>query len=177
MKALTQTIQGELLLSDEHGVLIIDPMRENVLLRFAFTRYGGEAVIFPELLLDDWGHERKSLGLYRWIHENGFRFPRAELFGYNDQGRNQQCFLRELDLQSKYPCVGFKDFETPLADGIKVCSFVIVKEETIHAERTKDIRAFPWPMRNAAVDWWRADAAGATELAESLLLDHKRHHP
>ena len=177
MAPLAQTIQGRLMLSDEHAVLVLNSTDENVLLRFAFIQFGDEAELLPESLLDDWGHERKSLELYQWIHENGLHFPRAELFGYDSEGRKKQCFLRELDLQSRYPCYGYSSAGMRIANGTKISSFLIVNEETEKALQTDDIGVFPLPMRNAEVDWWLVNAANASELAKSLLLYPGSHHP
>ena len=195
MTALAQTIQGELLCSQKSfskksiseksfsrkrisqksfskksGALVIDPARGKVLLRYAFVQLGTDELVFPEFVLDDWGHERENLLLYRWVNENGYQFPRAELFGYDINGQEQQYFLRELDLQSKYPCFGYADHDTPLEEGIELSFIVIVREDLSQAELLKIGSEFDRPLRNAAVNWWQGSPGGAVKLAESLMM-------
>jgi hypothetical protein len=190
MAALAQSGRGELLCSqkslsekncsqkslseksssEESGVLVIDHARGKVLLRYAFVQLGTDDLVFPELVLDDWGHERKNLLLYRWVYENGYQFPRAELFGYDINGQEQQYFLRELDLQSRYPCFGYADYDMPLAEGIELSFIVIMREDSSQAELLKTGSEFDWPLRNAAVNWWQGPPGGAVKLAESLTM-------
>ncbi len=170
MAALAQSVHGELLSSSKSGALVMDPSHSKVLLRYALPQLGSDELVFPEIVLDDWGHERKELPLYRWIYENGYQFPRAELFGYDINGHEQQYFLRELDLQSKYPCFGFAENDTPLSEGIELSFIVVVREVSSQAEPLEAGSEIDWPMRNAAVDWWQETLGGATKLAESLLM-------
>jgi len=174
MAALAQTVRGELLShkksdSEISGALIIDPARGKVFLRYALVRLGTDDLVFPELVLDDWGHERKNLLLYRWIYENGYQFPRAELFGYDFHGGEQQHFLRELDLQSRYPCFGYTGRYAPLNEGIEMSFIVNVRDESPQAEPLKDKSEFDWPIRNAAVEWWQAPPDIALEFGDSLV--------
>ena len=170
MAALAQSVHGELLSSSKSGALVMDPSHSKVLLRYALPLLGTDELVFPELALDDWGHERKKLHLYRWIYENGYQFPRAELFGYDINGHEQQYFLRELDLQSKYPCFGYAENDTPLSEGIELSFMVVVREDSSQAELLEAGSEIDWPMRNAAVDWWQDTLGGAIKLAESLLM-------
>lgn len=171
MRAVTQEILGELNGTGEHGVLILDSGRQPVYLRFALVEQSAGNLIFPELLMDDWGHELKSLDLYLWIRDNGIRFPRAEVFGYDGRGNNRQYFLRELDLLAKYPCFGSTRIETLAEDSMEIDTIVLAVDEPLPAESNPVIGAIDWPLRNAAVDWWRVDSRNATDLSHSLLVE------
>lgn len=170
MAALAQSVHGELLSSSRSGALVIDHSYSKVLLRYALPQLGSDELVFPEIVLDDWGHERKNLPLYRWIYENGFQFPRAELFGYDINGHERQYFLRELDLQSKYPCFGYAENDTPLSEGIELSFIVIVREDSSQSEHLEAGSEIDWPMRNAAVEWWQETLGGVTKLVESLMM-------
>ena len=164
-----QRVIGSLHTQADSGVLVLDASGSSLPLRFAFSFLGKEELIFPEVLLDDWGHERKDLGLYRWIEENGFQFPRAELFGYDLEGTERQCFLRELDLQSKLPCYCFKDLEEALENGIRLNCVVVLRNNLLQPERILDLQQFELPLRNASLSWWASSAASAERLVRDLL--------
>jgi hypothetical protein len=174
MTALAQSIQGELHFSDEYGVLVVDQTRAEVCLRYALVELSSGSLFFPELLLDDWGHEISTLELYRWIRENGPLFPRAELFGYDFEGNDRQYFLREIDQLSRYPCYGYATLGAPLREGLKVSSFVIAVDEPIQVQRVSDSGEITWPMSNAAVRWWQVDLTNSVAFAKSLLFTPNR---
>lgn len=169
MTALAQSTQGEFHSSDERGVLVVDQTRAQVCLRYALIELSGGGLFFPELLLDDWGHEISTLELYRWIRDNGSLFPRAEVFGYDHEGNDRQYFLRELDLLSRYPCYGYSNFDEPLREGLEVTFFVIAVDEAIQVQRIPETGDITWPMSNAAVRWWQVNSKNSVAFAKSLL--------
>ena len=85
---------------ETNGAVLWDVQAETVIyLRYAVILRGTEEEFFPTSLLDDWGNEVKGLGIYSWIRDYGERFPRAELFGVNNAGMPDQCFVRELEIK------------------------------------------------------------------------------
>jgi hypothetical protein len=168
MSVLAQSIQGELHISDDHGVFHLDQSSPEVCLRYALVELSTGALFFPELLLYDWGHEIITLDLYRLIKENGPHFTRAEVFGFDLEGSDRQYFLRELDLLSRYPCYGYVNVDAHLSEGIEVNDFVIAVNESIQVQRFPDSGEIIWPMSNAAVRWWQVDSKDSGAFAKSL---------
>jgi hypothetical protein len=128
-----------------------------VYLRYAFLIQGSEIPIFPGLLVDDWGQERRDLGLYQWVHEEGQRFPRTEIFGYERDGSETQVFLRALEIFMKLPCFAYWQRAAPVGEGQRVDAVFVPDRE----HRGEPVRVSPpemgWPLRHAAVRWLRAD--------------------
>jgi hypothetical protein len=171
MKAIAQGLKGELISAAGRGTVILDPNRETLYLRYALVERSEGDLLFPELLMDDWGHEITTLQLYRWIRENGIHFPRAEVFGYDRHGNSRQYFIRELDLQAKYGCFGFFHLETRLEEGVEIAVIVSAVDEPVLVDRKPDLGAIDWPLQNAAVEWWRVESKNAMHFAQSLLLE------
>jgi hypothetical protein len=169
MNALAQSIRGELHRSEEQGVLVIEPTRAQVYLRYAFTELGADDLFFPELLLDDWGHEIGSMELYHWIRQNGARFPRAELFGCDQAGNERQYFLRELDLISQYPCFGLSKADDSVENGVEINFIVRAVDEALQSPWVPAEGEISWPLSNAAVKWWRVDSKKCPEFVKLLL--------
>ncbi len=126
-----------------------------ICLRFAFVTRGRGDHIFPSFILDDWGREIRGLKLYEWVRENGERFPRGEIFGLEQDGRETQCFLRELELYARLPTYVYQSDEQTVSDG-RLLNAVFLSEESIDApsqiRRPATIRG---PMQSALVSWWR----------------------
>ena len=166
MRPLTQQLDGALYQREDGTTgLLLTEAGGRVYVRYGLVILGTERVVFPALALDDWGHERKTLDLYRWIFEEGQRFPRAEVFGYAENGRETQIFLRDLEIFMKYPCYAYDSRKAPVAEGQRVD--VILVPDGRGAERTGTMEAPPemaWPLRHAAVRWERVHAK---ELAAS----------
>lgn len=122
-------------------------------LRFALTLRGTESLFFPAFLLDDWGTEIGGLTLYQWLHEQGERFPRATVFGYEQGGAEGQLFVRELELGYKLPCFLYPTSHTPLVEG-RVVDEVISAETTISKTgQIKPSAELPFALRHARVQW------------------------
>ncbi len=163
MKTITQRMRGRLI--EENGryaLLLLDPQPPKnspdlLYLRYAFVTQGGEELLFPAFILDDWGSEIKSLKLYDWF--NGFapQFPRAELFGLDAAGREMQRFVRQLELYSKLPCYAYPGPNTPLADGALVEAILLPDkslQEPVRIKRPSDLKR---PLRAARVSWWQVN--------------------
>lgn len=154
MQALTETVGAELYRRDEQRALLLDETASPLYLRYALIVRGTQRHVFPALLLDDWGRERNALSLYRWIYDEGQRFPRAELFGFNGQGREIQIFLRELEIFFRYPCYAYREQSASTDAGHLLDNVVVLKPA--HGGEPVDVEApdtVSWPLRHSAVQW------------------------
>lgn len=173
MAAIRQQINGKLIYVGDQAVIWLDNQSKPVFLRYALIVRESEVEIFPESLLDDWGHEIKSLDLYDWIQENGFQFPRAEIFGFDRVGKRRQFFLRELDLMARYPCYAFESSQTPITKGVLVRANLIPNR---HINQPKPIKRPPeieGPMRNALVSWWHVPTDDLASVDLHLLASNQ----
>ena len=169
MRAVGQRVAGELQKQGDRTALILNALKpgkeaENlIMLRFAFIIRGpGDgAHIFPALILDDWGREIRSLQLYSWVRENGERFPRAEIFGFEQDGRETQCFLREIELYAHYPCYAFDQQEHSVAEGHLVEAILLPDESIKSPEKGSKPKEVQGPLRSARVTWWRVPSSDA----------------
>jgi hypothetical protein len=155
MPELRKRFCGRIHKVDEKAMLLLDETFTYCYLAFALLERGIDREIFPESLLDDWGHEIKSVALYDWIQENGIHFPRAEIFGYDRAGNNIQCFLRDIDPLSKYPCYYFEEPQQAIAEGVQVVSIGLPDNDAYQPVRTKRPLGTKSPLNNAKVHWWR----------------------
>ena len=127
MKVVAQRVQGKLLTANGRNTLLLhnpEPTAEetadSLYLRFAFVLQGIESPIFPAELLDDWGNPIKKWKMYEWILDYADEFPRAEIFGFDANGRETQCFLRDLEYAERVHCYAYADKELPIANGVRV---------------------------------------------------------
>lgn len=134
------------------------PGARAVYLRYAYRLQGSEIPIFPGMLVDDWGKERRDLGLYQWVFEEGQRFPRTEIFGYERDGSETQVFLRALEIFLTLPCFAYEKRSLPVEAGGQLHAIFVADRE--HAGKPVRV-ALPeqtgWPLRHAAVRWLRAN--------------------
>lgn len=160
MQPLSQQIHGILYRREDTTALFLVETAPPLFLRFAFVVQGTEKLIFPALLLDDWGREQNTLSLYQWVYEEGQRFPRAELFGFSLAGRETQIFLRDLEIFFKYPCYTYPGRKTPMSAGMRLDLIFIPATETVVKPAPAEIPAeVSWPLRHAAVTWQAATSA------------------
>lgn len=131
-------------------------------LRFAFVTRGpgGGDHIFPSFILDDWGREIRSLALYDWVRENGQRFPRAEIFGFERDGRETQCFLRELELYARLPCYVYRSADQPVAEGLRLDAILLPHDSVQRPLRIEKPDGIERPLRAAWVTWWQIPVEG-----------------
>jgi hypothetical protein len=160
VKAISQPVQGTILVEANHSALLLrsvapaSPSAESLYLRYAYILQGTEAPILPAFVLDDWGSEVKGLDLYQWVHQFGDQFPRAEMFGFELNGGETQCFLRELELQAQLLCYAYPTKETPLAAGVAVEAILLLDDLVTVPQRIQRPRSFSRPLRSAKVSWW-----------------------
>jgi hypothetical protein len=164
MKAIYQPVNGRLYQTAKQTILILDPTADPIYLRCALLERYGEMAILPAVLLDDWGKEIKNLTLYHWIQEYGFQFPRAELFGFEVNGRQTQYFLRDLELTGKYPCYAYPSLETPLGDGRPLTAIFTPDNDLTNLERGKKPAECEPPLSQAKVSWWRGPLAAIDRI-------------
>lgn len=150
-----QQLEGELLsLDEERGALIVGPVEKLVFLSFTFRVLTAEEYILPESILDDWGHEITGLGLYEWVRQNGERFPRAEVFGYNLAGQARQFFVRELEFLGRYSCLGWSDENSPIRDALTIEAILVADQTADNLKQVPKPLLKSIPIKYADVGWW-----------------------
>ena len=167
MRAVRQRVGGELLLQGGKNALILHQLKppkdaENlVYLRFALVTRGPGDHFFPAFVLDDWGKERRRLGLYQWILESGDQFPRAEIFGFNPDGTETQAFVRAMEHYARFPCYAYAADEATVADeaavaGGHLLSAILLPDALCSGpKRIKKPEDLKLPLSNARVNWWQ----------------------
>ncbi len=165
MQAVRQRVAGDLLLQGKRNALILNqlkppPTAENIVyLRCAFVTRGPGDHIFPAMILDDWGKEIGSLKLYRWVTEHGERFPRAEIFGFERDGRDTQAFLREIELYARLPCYAYTTSEQPVEEGVLLNAILIPHASITRPQQIKRPLDLKLPLKAARVTWWQIPAS------------------
>jgi hypothetical protein len=160
MKPLTDRQHGSLYQAGDRLALLLDEEGPAVYLRYAFFLQGSEIPIFPAILVDDWGQERRDLALYHWVHQEGKRFPRSEIFGYERDGSETQVFLRALEIFMKLPCYAYRRRGDPVGAGRRLQTVFLPDAEHVGKPARSEIPAeIDWPLRHAAVRWRRVDPA------------------
>lgn len=169
MPGLRKKIRGRIYKDCGKALLLIDDEASFCFLAFALLEVGTEREIFPESLLDDWGHEIDDQALYEWINENGIHFPRAELFGFDGEGRHIQLFLRELDPIAKYSCYVFEERRQAISEGIPIVAIGILEgnlEQPVRIGKPPGVKA---PLNNARVQWWQIGPGCSTRSILAIV--------
>lgn len=167
---IVQEMHGQLLVADEGAALLLDSSANTVYLRYAFVERGSEQHIFPESVLDDWGHEIRSLSLYDWVVENGPQFPRAEMFGFLADGRRRQCFLRELDLTGGLICYVYQRRSSSLSEGSNIEAVLVAGPRSDQPRRIVRPDNIALPLAYARVAWWSVNTAQEATRIELAKL-------
>jgi hypothetical protein len=156
VKIIRQPVAGKLLTDGDKAALLLgEPESEDqVYLAYALVTQGPGYQLLPASLLDDWGNEIDKLALYHWIRENGLRFPRAEVFGYSPTGKNEQYFLRDLELFARYPVYAFAESDAPVTSGLRLQA-ILLPEPGADAQPIDPPDEVDSPLREARVSWWR----------------------
>ncbi len=171
MANLRLTISGTYIVEIDYSILFLHGSGMQCFLAFAIPIRGSEQLLFPESLLDDWGHEFNSLRLYPWLKENGSDFPRAEIFGHDQSGNTTQAFVREIDLMSNYPCFHFENGDDPIASGNPVTDIVIAAPGILKPERIDGSQLFDPPLGKALVRWWQVDPGEFGDSIAHMFLE------
>lgn len=123
-------------------------------LRFPFVTLGREEHIFPVFILDDWGKEIRGLKLYEWFAEFGEQFPRAEIFGFEQDGAETQCFVRALEFYARLPLYVYAGGRTGVEAGTLVTAVLLPKPGITAPQPGQPAAEWKRPLRNARVSWW-----------------------
>jgi hypothetical protein len=154
------------------AALLLDPAADALFLRYAFVERTSEQHVFPESVLDDWGHEMGTLSLYDWVFENGVHFPRAEVFGFAPDGAKRQRFLRELDLSGGLVCYAYDQPNCSYAEGSIVEVVLIADPGSDIPRRTIRPHDVTGPLAHAQVTWWSVNATYAMSIDPATLLEN-----
>lgn len=154
MSVISQKINGLLLYKDDVAAVFLDDSASAVTLALGLYEKDSDAVILPESILDDWGHEISPSSLYEWLQENGDQFPRAEVFGQDLEGKTIQRFLREIELVGKFPCFAYKPDKKCTKQWIRMRAIIILNTKIVdvqNIQRPQDIDSL---LAIAKVSWW-----------------------
>lgn len=165
-KAVAKRVSGRLIWENEAkqngrtALLLSNPKPDRdapdlLYLRFAFVLMGTEAPLFPSFLIDDWGGEVRGTAVYQWVKENGSQFPRAEIFGFDEQGNEIQRFVRELELYAKLRCFAYTTREASLAEGVPIQAILLPDEAVAAPEKIQRPSQLKRPLHAAQVSWWQ----------------------
>lgn len=150
----------------------LEPPFSTLYLYFALVIRGTEHPFLPTFAMDDWGNEVRKLSLYRWIYNDGDRFPRTELFGYEQdwsgQWREAQRFLREFELSARYPTYVITNRDLPLEESVPVDLFGLIEDACEQEGRMKRPAEWPMPLTRTVAKCWQLKPAALT--ADSLQL-------
>ena len=164
----TQTIHGRLhTLPDQKTAVIFHPHSAKkvpppaqfspLYLRYALTMLGTERPFLPSFILDDWGQEINKLKLYKWLHVEADKFPRAELFGYlfnfDETWVETQIFARDLEHSARYTTYVYTDKTAPVGHGRPVHHLIYTNDKIEQPQGTKTTH-FNVPLTRARVKWW-----------------------
>lgn len=180
MRAIGQRVGGSILAQGRDRALLLrtlQPQREDpdtLILRFPFLTRGPGDPIFPAIVVDDWGREMRTAALYAWVRENGDRFPRSEIFGFEADGRETQVFLREMELLGRLPCYAYASPQMAVNEGVQIHAILLPDEAVTEPTLTTGPDGLKLPLRLARVSWWRVPAGAGPDLELSRLLDQAR---
>ncbi|MEM7333060.1 MAG: hypothetical protein AAF490_13305 [Chloroflexota bacterium] len=161
MRAISQRVQGRIIEKEGETQLFLENAKPDesatdiLYLRYAFVTMGREDHIFPSFIVDDWGAEIRGLKVYKWFRQNANEFPRSEIFGFESDGREAQCFIREFEHYVKLPCYAYTSREQTVTEG-KLIHKIILKDATIATEtavKTPPKELVSQPLRRARVQW------------------------
>ena len=161
MRAVSQHIHGRLGTVNGRTALLLlhsqpeAPTADSLYLRFAFVTRGREEPIFPAFIMDDWGNEIRGLKLYNWVAEEGEQFPRAEIFGFEANGEETQCFLRALELHARPLCYVYVNRDDAVEVGQRVEMILVPDTAVTVPEKIKRPAEGKRPLLTARVSWWR----------------------
>ncbi|UCG23452.1 MAG: hypothetical protein JSW55_15065 [Chloroflexota bacterium] len=176
MSSIALPVEGVLYARGERMAFMLRPGDKRHVIRLGFILRGAEEVLFPESLLDDWGHEISTVELYDWARENGPHFPRAEIFGFDLTGAPGQCFVREVDLMAGYACYHFEMPSAAMTSGARLDAILLPEPGSGRPRRLRTPAGVETPLADASVEWWVVDfgGAGQPDLAFLDQLDSQQ---
>lgn len=128
-------------------------------LRFGFAFRGNERPVIPSFVIDDNGNEEHRLRFLEWVYNEGDRYPRSEVFGYelNEDGSDwiaTQCFIRELELSLRFYTWVVDDLKAGAGDGLRVDRFGIATDGLTKPQRIKRPEEWLLPLKRAQATCW-----------------------
>lgn len=154
-------VQGTLFTENDRAALLLKNVEpaaagpDSLYLCFAVVVQGPDDPILPAFVLDDWGKERRDLAVYEWLEDEGHRFPRSEVFGYDIDGSEAQCFVRALELYVNLPCFVFPTRKPEVTEGVRIEAILLPEAGITKPEKAKRPSHFTRPLRKAKVSWWQ----------------------
>ena len=164
MKPITIHVHGRVIADPENHeqqVLLLlnaspeEKTADSLYLRFPFITLGPEEHIFPGYILDDWAQEIHGVEVYSWMVDKGDHFPRAEVFGYEQDGAETQCFVRGLEHYIKLPCYVYQTQQATVVEGVLVKKILLEDRTVTMATRMKRPSELKRPLASARVQWWQ----------------------
>jgi hypothetical protein len=96
------------------------------------------------------------------VREYGERFPRGEIFGFEQDGRETQLFLRELELHARLPLYAYTFRRQGVEEGVSLDAVLIPAGPEaggqIAVKRVKRPFNYAFPLSRARVSWWHVPA-------------------
>lgn len=150
-------VLGRVVEFEGESAVILDENADTLWIGYAMVELGTDALLFPEVVVDDWGTEITKSKMFRWIREFGMQFPRSEVFGFTPEGKQSQWFVRELEHAVRFPCFVYPEKESAVSEGIQLRSVIVLDESVEGIEKSKRPKELKRPIPNAGVRWWRAN--------------------
>jgi len=127
-------------------------------LRFGFAFRGTENPLLPSFVKNDTGEEEHRLRFLEWVYNDGDRYPRSEIFGYElDHKGNwvdMQCFIRELELSHRFYTWVVDDLKGGPGDGLRVDRLGIVQDGITEPMRVKRPADWLLPLKRSQATCW-----------------------
>lgn len=159
-KAIHDSFVGVVLKIDEHYLLAPAPLDGyETLHEGKFTiRYGVVYLgkphysIVPDLLALDYGELLTGEEAWDFLINKSNLYPRADVFGYRNDGTDEQVFVKQLDLMWHFDVLVYADDEatTPLA---KVSALVAENTDSFPDRLLDYLETFP-----SIKEWQKAQA-------------------
>ncbi|MFT5195503.1 MAG: hypothetical protein ACI85U_002523 [Candidatus Promineifilaceae bacterium] len=127
-------------------------------LRFGFAIRGTEKPVIPSFVIDDDGNEEHRLRFLEWVYNEGDRYPRSEVFGYeqdhNENWIEMQCFIRELELSLRFFTWVVDKLNAGPGDGLRVDKLGVVVDGMAEPQRMKRPEDWLLPLKRSQATCW-----------------------
>lgn len=106
--------------------------------------------VVPALLALDYGEFKTGEDAWDFLLNKSNRYPRADVIGHNNNGKDTQVFVRELDLMYPFDILVYSDNNStmPLC---KIDAIISANQENIPERLAEYVNLFP-----AIKDWKKA---------------------
>ncbi|MFK7802950.1 MAG: hypothetical protein AB8G95_15065 [Anaerolineae bacterium] len=132
-------------------------------LRFGFAFRGTEKPVIPSFVIDDNGKEEHRMRFVEWVYNEGDRYPRSEVFGYEQtqDGTDwveMQCFIRELELSLRFYTWVVDTLKAGPGDGLRVDRFGVAIEGIMEPQKMKRPQDWLLPLKRSQATCWAIPA-------------------